>query len=136
MRWSMCGWTLVAVAAAMVGTALAQDKGPTIKEIMAKLNKPGGIYPTMAKELKADDTDWDDVQQQAKTFAKMAAALGKNAPPKGEKKSWDDLAKSYAENARALEAAAAKKDKKAVLAAHGKLGGGACDTCHKAHRMK
>ena len=35
----------------------------------------------------------------------MAAALGKNAPPKGESESWAKLTQEYADNARALEAA-------------------------------
>src|SRR5262249_11024789 len=50
---------LLAAAALLAGSALAQDKAPTIKEIMSKLNKPGGLYPSISKELKADDTDWD-----------------------------------------------------------------------------
>jgi hypothetical protein len=128
---------LAAAAAALVsGVALAQEKVPAIKEIMARLNKPGGLYPTLSKELKADDPDWGEVQQQAKTFAKMAAALGKSVPPKGDADSWAKLTHEYADNARALEAAADKKDRPAADAARLRLGGEACKTCHKAHMKK
>ena len=128
---------LVVLLTAVLGpSALAQDKMPGIKEIMARLNKPGGIYPAIAKELKADDTDWDDIQQQAKTFEKLATALGKNSPPKGDAASWERLTKEYADNARALEQAASRKDRTATKAAHARLGGSTCATCHKAHQKK
>jgi hypothetical protein len=128
---------LAMVSAALIaGVALAQEKVPAIKEIMARLNKPGGLYPTLSKELKTDDLDWAEVQQQAKTFAKMAAALGKNVPPKGDADSWAKLTQDYATNARALEAAADKKDRPAADAARLRLGGDACKTCHKAHMKK
>jgi hypothetical protein len=139
MRRTTRGMTpaLAAVLAALLaGVALAQEKVPAIKEIMARLNKPGGLYPTISKELKADDPDWGEVQQQAKTFVMMAAALGKNGPPKGEPESWAKLTQEYADNARALEAAAAKKDRPAADAARARLGGDACKTCHKAHMKK
>jgi cytochrome c556 len=126
------GLTL-ALAVALAGTALAQEKVPTIKEIMARLNKPGGLYPAISKELKADDTDWDEVQQSTKTFVKMAAALGKNTPPKGDPESWAKLTKEYADNARALDAAAGKHDRSAASAARARLGGDTCKACHKAH---
>jgi hypothetical protein len=128
---------LAAISAALVaGVVLAQEKVPAIKEIMGRLNKPGGLYPTLSKELKADDLDWGEVQLQAKTFAKMATALGKNVPPKGDADSWAKLTQEYADNARALEAAADKKDRPAVDAARLRLGGDACKTCHKAHMKK
>jgi cytochrome c556 len=124
----------VCLIVVIAGTALAQEKVPTIKEIMSKLNKPGGAYPTISKELKADDTDWAEVQDQAKSFTKLATLLGKNPPPKGDASSWGTLTKAYADNAQALEAAAAKKDKAAANSAREKLGGNSCRTCHKAHK--
>jgi cytochrome c556 len=139
MRRTTRGMTpaLAAVSAVLLmGVALAQDKVPAIKEIMARLNKPGGLYPTLSKELKDDDPDWGEVQQQAKTFTKMAAALGKNVPPKGDSNSWARLTQEYVDNARALEAAADKKDRPAAAAARLRLGGDACSICHKAHMKK
>jgi cytochrome c556 len=124
------------LAAVLAGTALAQDKVPTIKEIMGRLNKPGGLYPTISRELKADDTDWAEVQQDTRSFAKLAAELGKNAAPKGDPESWAKLTKEYADNARALEDAAGKKDRAAATAARGRLGSRSCKTCHDAHKNK
>jgi cytochrome c556 len=135
VRHTTGGLTLAAVAI-LAGPALAQDKAPTIKEIMARLNKPGGIYPSISKELKADDTDWDEVHDQAKTFAKLAAELGKNTPPVGAADSWAKLTKEYADNARALEEAAGKKDRTAANAARARLGDASCKSCHTAHRKK
>lgn len=130
------GLVLAVGAALLSGTIAAQDKTPTIKDIMARLNKPGGLYPSISKELKADDTDWDEVHDQSKTFAKLAAELGKNAPPVGPVDSWAKLTKEYAENARALEAAAAKKDRTAANAARVRLGDASCKSCHAVHRKK
>jgi cytochrome c556 len=115
------------------------DKVPEIKEIMKKLNSPTGIYSGLGKELKADDTDWGEVKAGAKTIARLAALVGKNDPPKGEKDSWTKLTKEYADNAKAFQQAAAKEDKKAALAAYEKIAGtkGAnCTACHNAHRPK
>jgi len=135
MRRTTRGLALVALVA-LAGTALAQDKVPTVKEIMARLNKPGGLYPAMSKALKSDSVDWDDIRLQAKAFVKMADALGKNAPPVGETASWAKLTKAYAENARALEDAAGKKDRAGASAARARLGGESCKSCHAAHKKQ
>ncbi|MGH9677421.1 MAG: cytochrome C [Candidatus Acidiferrum sp.] len=133
----MSRWTFgiaVVVAAILAGMTPAQDKTPTIKEIMTKLNKPGAIYPSLSKELKAAAPDWDEIHSQVKTFAKLAAELGKNEPPKGDKSSWQKLTKAYADNAKALEKTAQKKDRSATQLALAKLGGAACGACHKSHK--
>jgi len=135
MRRTTRGLLLAAVAL-LAGAALAGGKAPTIKDIMSRLNKPGGLYPSISKELKADDTDWDEVHDQSKTFAKLAAELGKNTPPKGSPESWAKLTKEYADNARLLEQAAAKRDRTAANAARSRLGNDACKTCHKEHMKK
>jgi cytochrome c556 len=121
---------IFAAACAIGAVADASD----VKEIMGKANKPTGIYFNLARDLKDDEPAWADVQQQARDLAKLAAALRKATPPKGEKASWDALTKAYADNAVALAAAADKKDKNAAQTAHAKMGGDACMTCHKAHR--
>jgi cytochrome c556 len=132
----MTGGLTLAMAAILAAAAPGQDKTASIKEIMSRLNKPGGIYPSISKELKADDTDWDEVHDQAKTFAKLAAQLGKDTPPVGTPESWAKLTKEYADNARALEDAAAKKDRTAANAARARLGDASCKSCHTAHRKK
>lgn len=114
--------------------AATSADGPTVKEIMAKANKPTGTYFTLALDLKDDNPSWPDIQQETKELAKLAAALRQATPPRGDKESWDKLTKAYADNAKALEQAAAKMDQKAAQTAHARMGGDACMTCHKAHR--
>jgi hypothetical protein len=110
------------------------DKVPEVKEIMAKLNKPTGTYFELVKELKDQATMWDEARLMSKTLAQQSAFLAKNPPPKGEKASWDTLTKVYIDNAKAVDAAVQKMDKRAAQAALMKMGGEACTACHKAHR--
>jgi cytochrome c556 len=117
------------------GAVVAQgDKSPDIKEIMGQLNKPTGLYYNIGAELKSDTPDWAEIQPQAKEVAKLAAALGKNKPPKGDVAAWEKRTKEYAANAAALQKAIAAKDKPAAKAAFDKMGGNLCMTCHKAHK--
>src|SRR5712691_11300819 len=110
---------LLAAAAVVVSPAGAQgEKTPSVKEMMTKANKPTGIYWTLSKELKDDEQTWDEIQKETKELAKLAAALGKNEPAKGPKDSWAKLTKDYADNAKALDEAAQKKDLRAVQTAH------------------
>jgi hypothetical protein len=91
------------------------------------------MYFNVVKELKESDPMWDDVKKDTKEIARLGALLGKNDPPKGEKDSWQKLTKAYAENTKALEAAAGKMDKDAAKAAAEKIGK-SCDACHMAHK--
>ncbi len=126
---------LLAGGAWMTRPASGQgDKAPTVKEIMGRLNKQGGLYFALGKSLKADAPAWAEIKSQTKEIAQLGACLGKNAPPKGEKDSWETLTKAYADNAQALAQAAERMDKDAAQAAYNKLGGTACAACHKAHR--
>jgi hypothetical protein len=138
MKQCACWAGLVAlVGAALLAlrTGGASAKDPTVKEIMDRLHK-GANAPLVhvKKELQSAQTDWDDVQKMAREFDALGAALGKNAPPAGDKASWARLAKDYGDNAHALDDAAQKKDKRAGLSAQAKLAG-SCTTCHKAHRQ-
>jgi len=130
-----CGLALtVGLALSPVG---AQDnQTPTIKQVMKKLNSgPNSMTITIKKELQDDSPSWDDIKKDTQEYLKLAGAVGKNDPPKGEKDSWTKLTKDYADNAKALDAAAQKKDKKAALAAHQKITS-ACKVCHDEHRKK
>jgi cytochrome c556 len=112
------------------------DKPSEVKEIMVKVNKTGtGLYPTVVQELRQDDTNWDQVKKDTKEIARLTATLGKLDPPKGEKDSWQKLTKTYADNTKVLDAAAAKMDKEAAKAVAAKLGE-SCDACHKVHRKQ
>jgi len=126
--------TALALSLAAASAEAQGDKPPAVKDIMGKLNKPTGLYFNIGKELRESDPMWAEVQRDAKEVARLAAVLGKNAPPKGDKESWDKLTKEYAANAAALEKATAAKDQAAARAAYAKMGGEACNTCHKAHR--
>jgi cytochrome c556 len=129
-----CGLVLLAVLSLLVGPVPAKD--PTIKEIMNKAHKGGNsILTSVGNELRGSDPDWDDVQNQTKDLVKLGTALGKNNPPAGEKESWQRLTAEYLTNAKALDAAAQKKDKAGAQAAYKKLTT-SCKTCHQAHRAR
>lgn len=143
-RWVGILVVLVVAAAVLVWPILHRteraegaDKVPPIKEIMGKLNKPSGLRPNLGQDLMADELDWPEIQKQTKEFAQLAAALGKNTPPVGDKGSWDRLTAAYAADAAAMDAAAQKMDKKATQTVHARLSAnGLCKTCHDAHQKK
>jgi hypothetical protein len=101
---------------------------------MTKLTKgPNSLTPVIEKELNSDAPPWETIQGQTKEFAQLAAAMGKNTPPKGHMESWEKLTSAYTEWASDLDAAAQAKSKDAALEAHGKLAG-SCMACHREHR--
>ncbi len=110
------------------------DELPGIEEIMKKVNsKKSGIHPALDPLLKADPVKWDDVSKMTKEYETLAVALGKNKPEKGSANSWAKLSKSYADEAKSLNAAAGKKDTAAAMAAYAKLSK-SCQACHEEHR--
>jgi cytochrome c556 len=136
--------TWILAVAAMAGLMLADfgadrlgaadDKVPTIEDIMQAVNKKkGGLHSDVGDALKMGAVDWDTVQTKTKQYAAMAEFLGKNDPPKGSKASWEKLTKMYADDAKALNAAADKKDKATTASLHKKLSG-ECASCHRAHK--
>jgi cytochrome c556 len=129
---------LVCVASTLAILALAAgartDDPPTIKDVMDKLHK--GASSPLAKlktALKASSPDWSAVQDLTKDFEEFGAALAKNDPPRGEKADYEKLAKAYAANAKALNAAAKAEDKGKAEAAFKKIAA-SCKTCHTAHK--
>ncbi len=129
---SMAGLMLANVGADRLGAA--DDKVPTIEDIMQAVNKKkGGLHSDVGAALKMSTVDWDTVQAKTKQYAAMADFLGKNDAPKGSKASWDKLTKMYADDAKALNAAAEKKDKATAMTTWNKLSR-ECMACHKAHR--
>ena len=116
MRSLICAASLLGFLAVIAWTshpASAQDDDemPTIKQIMAKLHK-GAKAPlkTVQTQLKGDSPDWSKVETEAKIIEKFGAFLPKAEPPKGEKASYEKLAKAYEKNAKALKEAAEKED--------------------------
>jgi hypothetical protein len=116
--------------------AAQNDKPLSVKEVMKKINyRDSALCPVLGKMLKADAPDWDEIQKGSKQYLLNVEALTKNDPPRGDRASWTKLTNDYVADARALDAAAQKKDKPAALAAHAKVANPAyCNGCHKAHR--
>ena len=76
----------------------------------------------MQAQLKGDSPDWAKVETEAKIIEKFGAFLPKTEPPKGDKASYEKLAKAYEKNAKALEEAAEKEDLAKARDATKKLG--------------
>lgn len=129
-RWlgAICG------AALLLLPGFGQDGKLTVKDIMKRVNKgPESLFPMVRKGLNADNPDWAALQKQAKEIADLAASLGKQDPPRGEKGTWLKFSKEYAESTKAMSDAAQKMDKQGMIGVHGKLTQ-ACSACHNAHR--
>jgi cytochrome c556 len=139
MRLLICAASLLGLLTVIAWTsspagAQSDDEMPTLKEIMAKLHK-GSKAPlnTVKNALKNESPDWAKIETDAKVIEKLGAFLPKTEPPRGDKASYEKLAKAYASNAKKLEEAAEKQDLEKARAASKSLGG-SCQTCHKAHR--
>ena len=102
---------------------------------MVKLTKgPGSLTPVIGKELEADPPAWDTIIPQTKEYARLAAAMGKNDPPKGAKESWTKLSAAFADSAAALDKAVQAKNRDEAVEVHGQITG-SCMECHTAHRQ-
>jgi cytochrome c556 len=127
---------LAAVGLVLSNLGAADDKTPSVDEIMKAVNKKkGGLHTDVADALKAGSPDWTLLQDKTKKYAAFADFLGKNDPPQGDKASWAKLCKAYAAEAGNLNAAAQKMDKAATSASLAKLGK-TCMGCHQVHRPK
>jgi hypothetical protein len=121
---------LAAVVLASGSAMTADDKVPTVKEIMKKGHAKTDGY--IAK-IKADAKEgkWDEAKEYAKTLAFFGEALGKNKPKKGTAESWKEQAAKYEASTKAALAAVEKKDAAAVNKALGSIN---CAGCHKGHK--
>jgi hypothetical protein len=117
---------------AAFGAADAADN-PDIETIMKKVNSGKGLHKALSKDLQESKVDWDSATKKSKEIHDLISDLGKNDPPKGDKKSWEKLTKEYAANAKALNEACEKKDKSAATSTQGKINR-SCKTCHDAHK--
>jgi hypothetical protein len=124
------GILAVTFAAGATASPTADDKLPTISEIMKKGHtKTDGYIDLIKVAVKGEK--WEDAEKYAKTLEAFGEALGKNKPPKGEADSWEKLTKKYAENTKLVLKGTEDKDAKAVAKG---LGGINCGECHKAHK--
>ena len=120
----------------VLGTAAADEKTPSIKEIMKAVSgtkTEKGICDKCSAAGK--DAKWDDAQKLAKTLTECCANLPKNKAPRGDADSWEKLTKQYSEQGKAIAKAAEDKDSKALTEAVTTFKG-ACMTCHMAHKGK
>src|SRR5262245_12969265 len=139
MKSLICGASTLALLA-VIGLvshsagAADDEQAATIDKIMETLHK-GRKSPlaSLKTALKSQSPDWASVQKETKTYAKYAADLPKNDPPKGDAASFKKLAKAFASEAKALDDAARKEDLDKAKAAFRKIGS-YCMTCHEAHR--
>ncbi|MBN9117919.1 MAG: hypothetical protein J0I06_01925 [Planctomycetes bacterium] len=100
-----------ALAATLVlGHATAEDKAPTIKDVMKSVAGKEGLCAKCNAAAKGEK--WEDAQKLSKELAECAVALTKTKCPKGDAKSWEKLTKQYCEQAAAVSKAAEKKDGK------------------------
>jgi cytochrome c556 len=136
MKAFACLSVAFAFAATIVVTAAvgAEEKTPTIKEVMTKLYKgPNANMAKLKNELNANPPAWKQVKDRTKDFVTLAEGLAKNEPRKGDKDSFKKLADTHLANAKSLNDAAKKEDQKATQEVLKKIGG-SCMACHQAHR--
>ncbi|MFM8271514.1 MAG: cytochrome c [Gemmata sp.] len=126
-------FAVCAVMCAQIESAKAQDK-KTSKQIMAAGHKGAdALFGKVQAAVKAGKLE--DAAAPAKELAANGALLSKATPPKGDAKSWEDLAGKYAANTKALSEAVEKKDADATKKAAGAIQG-SCKACHDGHRGK
>ena len=124
------GMVAIAVAYGSAATTGQKEEIPDISEIMLKGHKGTDAY--LAKIKGASKAgNWDDAEKYAKTLAFFGENLGKNKPPKGDAKSWENMTKAYANATKTVYKGTQDKDVKAVNKG---LGGINCGGCHKAHK--
>lgn len=130
-----CGAVLagLAMVAICLSVDAAQDKTPTIKEVMKTVAGKEGLCAKCNAAAKGEK--WEDAQKLAKQLTECAAALAKNDCPRGEAESWKKLTKQYAEQAEAVKKAADAKDSKEFGTAIGAFTK-SCSACHDAHKAK
>jgi cytochrome c556 len=130
-------WCLLTVALLGIFTGVAggqKEEKPTIRDIMGKLNRgPNSLTPLLGKDLRDQNPDWELVLESSTEYVQLTRGLLGNTPPKGDKVSWQRLAKAYADNATALDAAARKKDRRSALRALQRIND-SCKVCHKVHK--
>jgi hypothetical protein len=108
----------------------ADEKVPEISTVMQKSFGKDGFKSQITAAVKGEK--WEDANKLAKEWNDTyGAAIGKNKPPKGEAKSWEELCKKFSENTKAIVEGTDKKDAKAVTKAIGAFN---CGACHKAHK--
>ena len=108
-------------------------RGRSIESIMKTVHGKRGLMKSLGAMLEAKDINWNAVQATTKQILPLAMELGKRRPEKGARKSWEELTDIYADNAKELADAAAKKDAMATKGAFSELNS-SCNKCHSRHK--
>ena len=119
-----------------VGTMWAEDKIPSIEDIMGNQHSKDGTLDKITAAVKKDDPEWDKIQDLSKEYAKEISLLGKNKMPdgKGTAAQWKDWTKQIADSAKNLDEQAKKKDKEGLTKAIAKIKPDQCMRCHDKFR--
>ena len=138
MRSLICALSVMGlvVIAGIIGqkASATGDEPASVEKIMETLHKGRkSTFATVKTALKSASPDWPLIQKESKIYAKYAADLPKNDPPKGDSASFKRMAKAFADSAKKLEDAAQKEDLAAAKSALHKLGT-LCESCHDAHK--
>ena len=145
------GAALAVSLAVPAAPVLSQSGGDAIKARKALMKDNSRAFRAIAAYVKKGKGSPADVNAQARTLAAAAAKIP-GLFPKGTSLSdgagktrakpaiWSDRAKfdasaaNFGKLAMNLSAAAQSGDKKAIAAAFGSVGKGACGACHRAYR--
>jgi cytochrome c556 len=119
-----------------VGTMWADDKIPSIEDIMGNQHSKDGTLDKITAAVKKDDPEWGKIQDLSKEYAKEISLLGKNKMPdgKGTAAQWKDWTKQIADSAKNLDEQAKKKDKEGLTKAIAKIKPDQCMRCHDKFR--
>jgi hypothetical protein len=115
---------------ATYGAATSADAEVEIGDVMQKSFGKKGYKNAISAAVK--NAEWESAAKSAKEWNELAAALGKNKPPRGDVKAWENECKKFGANTKAILAATEKKDANGVKAAM-KFN---CMGCHNAHKTK
>jgi cytochrome c556 len=136
----MLGKRIVVLATAViglfVGSMWAEDKIPSIEDIMGNQHSKDGTLDKITAGVGKENPDWDKIQDLSKEYAKEISPLGKNKAPegKGTAQQWKDWTKQLADSAKNLDEQAKKKDKEGLTKAIAKIKPDQCTRCHDKFR--
>jgi cytochrome c556 len=112
-----------------------RGRGTSIESIMKTIHGKKGLMKTLEPMLEAKDVKWDAVKATTAKIFSLAKELPKRKPDRGTKESWAELSEVYADSAKELDQAAAKKNKADAKGAFDFLNG-SCNKCHNRHKEK
>jgi len=134
---ALCGFLVLQAGLVAFGPSLfAAEPPPFLKIMEDNFSGKKNVHRAVKKGLEADTTDWADITTLTKQYSTAAVQVTQHAktkPEKGAAQSWEKLSMEFGVQAKALDAAVAKKDKEKAKAAIEKLHEN-CEACHENHR--